>query len=326
MKHRLPFMIAVLIFALGLIACSSQENITDDSYVISDESLHEPDATARPGTENDIVPEADPLGEAIKAAIVEQNKDKYLPGECYGVGYKIIETFEEGDVLSVYALTEYVEYRFQDNVFVNISGTNPKVLMRFRKTEDKNYDLIFYTRLDLFSDLPEEKIEELLQPLAETGNDYIYTEQDIQEVRAQADEDAAEYLRSINRIAEVGVRQDHDGKLLEELVSDQTILMELFKDDEMCLYPEWTGTTERIENGERYIYQTVFDEERQEIIYTKIEYGTNTVIKTIAVDVQNGRIKLADGEGSSLYEKINYKSFNFAMDKYDNIGWVFFFP
>ena len=163
MKHRLPFMIAMLIFVLGLISCSSQENITNDSYVILDEPLHEPDATAQPGTENDIVPEVDSLGEAIKAAIVEQNKGNYLPGECYGVGYKIIETFEEDGVLSVYALTEYVEYRFQDNVFVNISGTNPKVLMRFRETEDKNYDLIFYTRLDLFSDLPEEKIEELLK-------------------------------------------------------------------------------------------------------------------------------------------------------------------
>ena len=290
MKRRIPLMIAALIFASGLTACSSQENITDDSYAISDETLHEPDATAQPEPENDIVPEVDPLDEAIKAAIVEQNKGKYLPGECYGVGYKIIETFEEDDVLSVYALTEYVEYCFQDNVFVNISGTNAKVLIRFRETEDNNYDLIFYTRLDLFSDLSEEKIEELLQPLVETGKSYVFTDEDLQEVRAQADEDAAEYLRSINRIAEVGVRQNHEGKKLEELVSDEPLLMELLKDDEMCLYPEWTGTTERIENGERYIYQTAFDEERQEIIYTKIEYSTNNVIKTIVADVQNGTI------------------------------------
>jgi len=287
MKRRIPFMIAALILALGLISCSNQENITSGPYVIPDESLQEPDETAQPNPENDIIPEGDPLAEAIIAAIAEQNKGQYLPGECYGVGYKIIETFEESDVLSIYALTAYVEYRFEDNVFVDISGTNPKVLMRFRKTEDNKYDLIFYTRLDLFSDLPEEKIEELLQPLAETGNDYIYTEQDIQEVRAQADEYAAEYLRSINRVAEVGVRQDHEGKLLEELVSDDSLLDELFKDEEMSLYPDWTGTTERLENGERYIYQTAFDEERQEIIYTKIEYSTNQVIKNIVVDVQN---------------------------------------
>ncbi len=269
MKRRISFMIAALILALGFISCSA----------IPDDSLQEPDAAARSNPEDDIIPEGDPLAEAIIAAIAEQNKGKYLPGECCGVGYKIIETFEESDVLSVYTLTEYVEYRFEDNIFVGISGTNPKVLMRFHETEDNKYDLIFYTRLDLLSDLPEEKIEELLQPLAETGKDYIYTEQDIQEVRAQADEDAAEYLRSINRAAEVGARQNHEGKRLEELVSDDSLLDELFKDEEISLYPDWTGTTERLENGERYIYQTVFDEERQEIIYTKIEYSTNHVVK-----------------------------------------------
>ncbi len=279
MKRRISFMIATLILALGFISCSNQENITSGSHVIPDDSLQEPDAAAQPNLENDISPEGDPLAEAIIAAIAEQNKGKYLPGECYGVGYKIIETFEESDVLSIYALTAYVEYRFEDNVFVGISGTNPKVLMRFRKTEDDKYDLIFYTRLDLFSDLQEEKLEELLLPLTKTGNDYVYTEQDIQEVRAQADEDAAEYLRSINRVAEVGVREDHEGKRLEELVSDDALLDELFKDEEMSLYPDWIGTTERLENGERYIYQTAFDEERQEIIYTKIEYNTNHVIK-----------------------------------------------
>lgn len=43
---------------------------------------------------------------------------RYLPGECRGIGYKMIETFEEDSVLSVYTLTEYVEYGFQDGVFV----------------------------------------------------------------------------------------------------------------------------------------------------------------------------------------------------------------
>lgn len=290
MNRRIPFIAVALMVALGLISCSNQENITSDSYAMPDESSHEPDATAPTDPSKDIIPEVDPLADAITAAIVEQNQGKYLPGECYGVGYKIIETSEEDDILSIYALTEYVEYRFEDSVFVSISGTNPRVLMRFRKTEDESYDLIFYTRLDILSDLPEEEIEALLQPLIDSGKDYFYTEQDLQEVRAQADEDAAEYLSSINRIAEIGIRQEHDGQLLEELVSDEDLVMELLKDDELNLYPNWTGTTERIEDGERYIYQTAFDEERQEIVYTKIEYSTNNVIKSIVVDVQNETI------------------------------------
>lgn len=61
------------------------------------------------------------LDSAIREAIFTENYGNYLPGEFQGVGYKIIETFEDDSVLSVYALSEYVEYGFQDGVFVNVS-------------------------------------------------------------------------------------------------------------------------------------------------------------------------------------------------------------
>ena len=276
-------------------ACSVQEDnngkdsgASDNPLILEDVSTDGAEEMLGTVSEDDI--KMDLLSEAIREAIVEANKGSYLPGECQGVGYKIMETFEEDGVLSVYALTEYIEYGFQDNVFVNISGTNPKVLMRFRITENNNYDLIFYTRLDLLSDLSEEELEELMQPLAETGKDYLYSEQDMREVRAQADEEAAEYLRSINRTDCVGNRQDHEGRLLEEIVSDESLLQELFKDEELSDYPNWLGTSERVENEERYIYKTSFDEEKQEITYTKIEYDTGAIIESIVVDVQSRTI------------------------------------
>lgn len=232
-------------------------------------------------------PNQDPLSDAVEEAIISENHGNYFPGECYGVGYKIIETFEEDDIISVYALTEYVEYHFEDGVFVNISGTNPKVLMRFQKTDD-SYELIDYTRLDIFSGLSDEELQALMRPLEETGKEYLFTDQDLREVRAQADSCAAEYLKSIGRTAEVGVRQDHEGQRLEELVSDRDLLNQLLKDDEIGCYPDWTGTTERIENGERYIYQTDFDKENQMIIYTKMEYSSGEIIKSIKIDVRQG--------------------------------------
>lgn len=287
----------VLVFALCNTACGAQKNSANNDFAISNETetsnggsgkvLNDISGTA---PENDISLEADLLSESIREAIVEANKGNYLPGECHGVGYKIIETFEEDDIISIYALTEYVEYGFQDNVFVNISGTNPKVLMRFRITENNDYDLVFYARLDLLSGLSEDELEKLIQPLTDTGNDYLYTEQDIQEVRAQADEEAAEYLRSINRKADVATRQSHEGQLLEELISDESLLQKIFKDDELSCYPNWLGTSERIENGERYIYETTFDEEKQKITYTKIKYESNTVIEITAIDVKSGII------------------------------------
>lgn len=130
------------------------------------------------------------LDSAIREAIFTENYGNYLPGEFQGVGYKIIETFEDDSVLSVYDLSEYVEYGFQDGVFVNVSGTNPRVLMRFRQ------------------------------------------------------------MNSINRAANVGERESHEGKLLTDLVSNEDFIMETIK--EYPLYPEWTGTQERIENNIRY--------------------------------------------------------------------------
>lgn len=227
------------------------------------------------------------LDTAIRETIFTENMGKYLPGECQGIGYKIIETFEEDGVLSVYALTEYVEYGFQDGVFVNISGTNPKVLMRFEQMENGNYELIFYTRLDLFSDLSEGEIEQLLEPLNKAGKSYVYTNEDLQEIRTQADEAAIAYLKSINRVADVAAREDHNGNLLTDLVSDTDLILELVKDETYSLYPEWTGTQERVENDIRYIYQTEYNEVLQQIIFSKILFDTNEVVEQQVIDIQD---------------------------------------
>lgn len=227
------------------------------------------------------------LDTAIREAIFAENIGNYLPGEYQGIGYKIIETFEDDGVLSVYALSEYVEYGFQDGVLVNVSGTNPKVLMKFKQMENGNYDLIFYTRLDLFSNLSEGEIEQLLEPLNKTGKSYVYTDEDLQEVRTQADEAAIAYLKSINRVADVGTKEEHNGNLLTDLVSNTDLLMVLLKDETYSLYPEWTGTQERIENNIRYIYQTEYDEVLQQIIFSKILFDTNEIVERQVIDIQD---------------------------------------
>lgn len=278
-----------LVLSVTLAGCSNvntdidissdlEENSTEVSVTDNDDASVSHDTPISEDTEESL------LDTAIREAIFTANFGDYWPGECQGIGYKIIETFEDDGVLSVYALSAYIEYRFQDGVLVNVSGTNPKVLMRFQETEDKKYDLIFYTRLDILSDLPEEKIEELLQPLAETGKSYVYTNEDLEEVRAQADEDAIAYLESINRVADVGVRENHKGKLLTDLVSNTDFVLELLKD--YSHYPEWTGTQEWIENNIRYIYQTEYDETLQQIIFSKILFDTNEIVEQQVINIQ----------------------------------------
>ncbi len=277
---------ALLFSFILLITLAGCNNINADSEENSTDNIDDVVVSISDNTPISDDTEENALDKAIREAILAENFGDYLRGECQGIGYKIIETFENDGVLSVYALTEYVEYGFQDGVLVNVSGTNPNVLMRFQQTESGNYELIFYTRLDLFSDLSEEEIEQLLKPLSETGKSYIYTDEDLQKVRAQADEDAAAYLKSINRDADVGFRTEHKGNLLTDLVSDTDLLMELSKDETYSLYPEWTGTQERIENGVRYIYQTEYDDELQQIIFSKILFDTNETVERQIIDIQ----------------------------------------
>lgn len=100
-----------------------------------------------------------------------------------------------------------------------------------------------------------------------------------------ADEAAIVYLKSINRVADVGEREKHKGKLLTDLVSNEDLILEVIK--EYSLYPEWTGTQERIENNIRYIYQTEYDEVLQQIIFSKILFDTNEIVERQVIDVQD---------------------------------------
>lgn len=62
-------------------------------------------------------------GLAVSAAIFEENKDGYLPGECVAEGHIILETEEKDSQLKAFVLSRYGEYGFQDGNFVKVSGS-----------------------------------------------------------------------------------------------------------------------------------------------------------------------------------------------------------
>lgn len=269
----------IMLIAISFISCNTQE---------AQESKNE---TASETTENpknfseNTAPVPDHLDAAIKEAIISKNKGNYLPGEFQSAGSKVIEIFTEENMISVYALTEYAEFRFEDDEFVRISGTNPKVLMRFDTSERGKYKLIFYTRLDEFSDLPIEEIEQLLEPLKQTGKKYIYSQDDLKEVRLQIEKDAYAYLDKIERQAKINLTGEHKGEPLENIISDENLLSDLCKDEKLQLYPDWIGNIEYIENDVRYIYQTDFDKEANTMIYTKKNYDTKEIVEETKIEI-----------------------------------------
>ena len=245
----------------------------------------------QPEGEMEQVPEKMSLKQAVVSAVLEENRGKYFPGEYQGAGCKIFETFAEGDKLAVYALIEYTEYGFEDDRFVNVSGTRARVRLDFQTGEA--YTLTGYTVLDPTSGLSDAELEELMAPLKETGKEYLYTDKDFDELREQVEAGAREYLKSIGREGVVSERDSHEDGFLSRLGSDA--YHALVKDMEISSYPDWEGTLEKIEDGIRYVYQARLDKASNQIEYTKTNYDTGETAVKITVDAATGeRINSSD--------------------------------
>lgn len=259
-KRLLALLLAALL-AVSLAAC--REEIS--------EPPHEPSAEA--------------LTKAIWETILAENRGKYFPGEYQSAGFQVIEALEEEEgILSVYALAVYHEYEFWDGIFTSISGMRTNVLIRFEETENGGYLPLSYTVLDVSSGLSEEETGQLLEPLKKTGKQYLYTDEDLQAVEADADHGAAEYLASIGRTAEIApncemyARHEQEHRRLRDFISDDLFLETLSQTPRLSFYPEWVGTLEKLEDGVRYIYETEYDEAQKAVIYTKTRYDTGEVV------------------------------------------------
>lgn len=286
-KYRLCLALAV---CLLVSACGNlQKDAPPD--------LSEPPQTAAPG-QSELMEIREPppeepaegqtLEQAAAAAIFSENAGKYLPGECQGVGCRIFEVFSREEQVWVYALAEYIEYGFQDGALVNLSGTRARVLMIFRRESGPEYTLESYTPLDSMSGLSDEELAALLAPLAETGKDYTYSDADLRELRAQADAWAEDYLRSIGREAAVGERASHKENALYALGVSEDVWLSLAKNELTDRYPEWTGTCESLEDGERYVYRTDYDAGSRTIQYTKTRYETGETAERMTFDGATG--------------------------------------
>lgn len=260
---------AVLLCTAAFVACGQSDGNTSDLSV----------ETKRAAS----------LDQAMTTAILGQNAGAYYPGEFQGAGYLIFETIVQGKTTSVYALTEYIEYGFQDHDFVNVSGTRAKVLLNFETSQGEAYRLLDYICIDETSELSEERRIELLRPLKETGKDYTYTGQELQELCAQVDTQAEEYLKSIGRQANVRQCDTHQESALSALGVKEEVYLMLIKDETIGLYPDWHGNLERVEDGNRFVYQTYYDREAKKIIYTKTGYDTNDLVERLIFDASSGQ-------------------------------------
>ncbi|MDO5417018.1 MAG: serpin family protein [Lachnospiraceae bacterium] len=257
------------------------------------------------------------LESAVAAAILMHNRDIYPGGnEAFGEGHIILEQKEEAAEaedtesentvgngadgrkrVTVYALTMYGAYQFQDGNFVKNGGSGVlPVVMEFSGDPDGSYVLLHYQEpLDggdygesIQKMFPKSLWKECLSPAGETT----------EELKRQETAYAERYLKSIKREAVIGDYGDFE----HPVHSDEGISVEVSNklmeeagkwdpDSPAAYAPFWLGNVEQVEDGVRYLYEHAYDSEKREISYSKIQYDTGKLVSRVVYDADTGQRK-----------------------------------
>ena len=129
-KMIIIYFVSLLILMLVITGCAGglDEPSAKNTALPSESSIEET-RTVSP-TIPETVPKSTPapttqtLDEVVTGAILEHNKDKFpANNEAYGEGHIIMDTVQDGEIVTVYALTMYGAYQFQDGNFVKNGGS-----------------------------------------------------------------------------------------------------------------------------------------------------------------------------------------------------------
>ncbi len=225
------------------------------------------------------------LGETILKA----NGEHYPGYECAGEGHVILDTELDENVMTVYALTMYGEYQFHnEHQFVKSAGSGViPCVMEFMVNEKGAYkrkDITWPTDGAGYVESIQELFPEEWWDACITPSDDVKTELTKQErIYAQ------EYLRSVDRDAQIGDYADFDYVMMTELGVSVEVSNALLKEETWIgNYPSWVGTLETLEHENRYVYERAVDEEAGKIVLTKTEYGSEEPVEIHEFDWQTG--------------------------------------
>jgi len=221
------------------------------------------------------------LERAVGLAVLGR-QSQYAEGEAATEGHIILETEEEKDRAKVYAIVSYGAFAFENGIFTKVSGSGAiPTVITFTKTENGWYYLLEYQEImdgagygeSIKKMFPTRLHDRVLS--SKHYNDYA-------ELVRQQEEQAAAYLKGIGR--EAPVQALHVKKYLADIdvEASNKLFSELTKFDAFLnACPYWLGTRERVEDGVRYIYETVQSktEDGYDLIIFRKSKEDGTVVK-----------------------------------------------
>lgn len=223
------------------------------------------------------------------SAILEHYNNSFVPEECLAEGHLILEEDVSDGILTIYALTMYGGYSFHNvDYFVKSSGTGviPAVM---------TFDLRLNSHTPLLSfELPEDGSgysESVKKMFPEHLWDRVLTiqEDDRRTLTAMEQDYAKRYLSEIGRSALVGEYADFNHELLTDVgISTEVSNRLLEYEKDIGPYPNWHGSTEKIENQIRYMYSVFYDEESSQIIYEKRVFDSMETVEKFVFDAETG--------------------------------------
>lgn len=233
------------------------KNIAEKQLVVVyDGSLY---YTVQPAT--DIVLGVEPyqkpvdIDSAVSQAVLSR-RHAYMAGETATEGHIILDSEKDNERIKVYTIASFGAFGFENGIFTKVSGSGaiPTVMTFSRYSSNGGYSLLEYQEPEDGAGYAE-SIKKMFP--ARLQDRVLSSHGDYEELARQQETQAAEYLKSIGRTAEVSAA--HVKKQLADIDVDASnkLFFEYTKNDPFlnnC--PYWIGTRERIENGVRYIYET----------------------------------------------------------------------
>lgn len=192
--------------------------------------------------------------EAVSQAILSR-RGSYYKGETATEGHIILESEEVGGAVKVYTIASFGSFGFENGVFTKVSGSGAiPTVMTFSKNQNGEYSLLEYKEPMDGAGYTSSIKEMFPRRLRERA---LSSQEDYADLLRQQEAQAAEYLKSIGRTAEVSGA--HVKKQLADINvnASNKLFSETTKYDAFLnSCPYWIGTRERIEDGARYIYET----------------------------------------------------------------------
>ncbi len=229
------------------------------------------------------------LDEAIGQAVLTYNKERYGQGECVAQGHEILEQKQEADgSVTVYAITMFGWYGFEDDCLVKVSGSGMICnVLTFSLDKQRGYLLEDYKEpLDggYYVSSVRDMFPEHLWDTCLTYDEKRYNKLQKQEYAY-----ARQYLKKIGRQADVTEHIDREGRLMTDAGVSVKVSNKMSDMEKLNKYPYWIGSREEIIDGVRYVYKMDVDQEAGEIIYTKSVYDTGETVEQHRFDLDTGK-------------------------------------